>query len=165
MGGVKKHILNRRKNLEKARESLKRKVEEAQNASTMSSTSDPCMSQSGHTSASSLTPSSAKRRKSELEAVAESMSETVTDDEHIILKKSYLNFFFSKVSCGQCHGKLKTNFTNKFLDYKLDLECEDCGNKIMDPEDPFWIIASHKQSWTTMLGTRRDLLFHCLGNH
>lgn len=102
MGGVKKHILNRRKNLEKARENLKRKVEEAQNASTMSSTSDPCMSQSGHTSASSLTPSSAKRRKSELEAVAESMSETVTDDEHIILKKSYqLN---SGRKCGESIG-------------------------------------------------------------
>lgn len=62
------------------------------------------------------------------------MCETVSEDEHIILKKSYLKEIFSKVSCGQCYGQLKTNFTNKFLDHKLDRECEDCGTKVMDPE-------------------------------
>lgn len=72
-------------------------------------------------------------KKIELEEVchaSQPSNMTMVNDEILLtLKKSYLQEVFACVCCSLCHGKLKASFTSKFMDYGIELECEDCGNK------------------------------------
>lgn len=144
MGGVKKHKQKMQKSAEKAREYRKRiregrerNEEEESNATEPTpSTSHahlapqlPAPTRAQHLPPPTLTCSSAKKRKLEVYHALQPSNKTTVDDENLILKKSYLQEVFTHVSCSHCYGKLKVTFVNKFMDYKIDLECEECGNK------------------------------------
>lgn len=56
------------------------------------------------------------------------------DDENILFRKSYLQAVISKLRCYECFGKVKVSFTNKYMDYKVDVQCEECGARLTDSQ-------------------------------
>lgn len=136
MGGVKKRLLDKRKQLKLAREEKQRRNEENVRG-------DACQPSPSGTTPTPRTPtptprtptptptptSSAKRRRLEVGSVSPAARQAVSD-ENIVLKKSYIEEMFSRVACKKCYTeKLKVHFVNKLLDFKFHLECEECGEK------------------------------------
>ena len=125
MGGVKKRVLQKRKQLVEAREIQKRKREEEKQSDTQPDSTSS--STTSGTPPTSVSTSAAKRRKLEVCSPYPSTREAV-DDENIILKKSHIQHMFCRVACRKCYAEnLKVRYVNKLLDFNIELECEVCG--------------------------------------
>ena len=124
MGGVKKRLLDNRRQLELAREAKKRKRESKNEENAREDGSQ------ASTSGTTATPSSsAKRRREELGSMSPATRKPVSD-ENILLKKSYIEDMFTRVACKQCYAeKLKVHFVNKHLDFKFLLEWQNAKSK------------------------------------
>ncbi|XP_076056531.1 uncharacterized protein LOC143034409 isoform X3 [Oratosquilla oratoria] len=125
MGGVKKSTLQQRKKAEFARKCKKALRE------------DISITRPGSSSTiSAETPtSSATKRKLAISHSSNTEKKRVVEDENIIFRKSYLQEVFSKVVCSECFGKLNLSFHNKYMDYKIDLQCQDCKKRLIDSQD------------------------------
>lgn len=119
MGGVKKRVLQKRKQLVEAREIQKRKHEEEKQSDTQPDTTSSGSSPSttSGTPPTSVSTSAAKRRKLEVCSPYPTTREAV-DDENIILKKSHIQHMFCRVACRKCYAEnLKVRYVNKLLDF------------------------------------------------
>ena len=53
----------------------------------------------------------------------------------LLVSRSYLKKKFGTLKCPQCFGKIKIDLKNKYLDYQIDLVCEECSYTDIDKDE------------------------------
>ena len=114
----------RQNNVEKKLISVTRRPPTNINAPSTSATTQKATPFTSQATARTPTLSSAKKRKVEIQL---QKRKDAVDDEMLLVSRSYLEKKFGTLKCPQCFGKIKIDLKNKYLDYQIDLVCEECS--------------------------------------